>query len=151
MVKDISDERRAKQRIYARQYRIRHPDKARASSLKYRTKPEAKAKAAEQERKRTRLRRYNGFYRNRLLKEWEKRYLEAGRPRPDACDICGPSKRRIEFDHCHKRGHFRGWLCHRCNVVLGRVEDDPSLLMKMAAYLQRTQTDTSPQFTLPGI
>lgn len=65
----------------------------------------------------------------------------AGRPRPDVCDICGEHNSRrgdvIAFDHCHKHGHFRGWLCDRCNTSLGAAEDNPSLLRKMADYLER--------------
>lgn len=73
----------------------------------------------------------------------EKRLAEiAGRPRPDVCDICKePNTRRndvIAFDHCHKHGHFRGWLCDRCNTTLGAAEDRPDLLRKMADYLERT-------------
>lgn len=66
----------------------------------------------------------------------------AGRPRPEICDICGGKNTRrndiIAFDHCHKHGHFRGWLCDRCNVVLGATEDRPALLRDMADYLERT-------------
>lgn len=72
----------------------------------------------------------------------ERRLTEiAGRPRPFVCDICEkPNSRRdeiIAFDHCHKHGHFRGWLCDRCNLALGQVEDDPELLRKMAQYLEQ--------------
>ena len=60
----------------------------------------------------------------------------AGRPRPDECEVCGtPGKTR--FDHCHLTGHFRGWLCNRCNLSLGRLDDDPELLRKLADYLER--------------
>lgn len=65
----------------------------------------------------------------------------AGRPRPMVCDICkGTGKRGgvIAFDHCHAHGHFRGWLCDRCNTTLGAAEDRPDLLRKMAEYLERT-------------
>jgi hypothetical protein len=66
----------------------------------------------------------------------------AGRPRPDVCDICGENgiKGRwsaIVFDHCHETGIFRGWLCQRCNRVLGFVHDDTDLLHKLITYLQR--------------
>lgn len=81
----------------------------------------------------------------------ERRYGEADRPKAKVCDICGDSKFRIVFDHCHKRGHFRGWLCDRCNRALGFVEDDITLMQKMMAYLRRTRRSASRQFTLPGI
>lgn len=63
----------------------------------------------------------------------------AGRPRPSICDLCNqPSTKPkgIVFDHCHAKGHFRGWICDRCNKVLGLVYDDSQLLEKMANYLK---------------
>ena len=69
-----------------------------------------------------------------------KREAEAAHPRPDICEICGnpPNGRgALHWDHCHTTGAFRGWLCHSCNYSLGHVRDDPALLRKMAAYLDR--------------
>jgi hypothetical protein len=33
------------------------------------------------------------------------------------CQICGtvPKTRGLQWDHDHKTGATRGWLCHRCN------------------------------------
>lgn len=65
----------------------------------------------------------------------------AGRPRPLVCDICNEPGARdgvIAFDHCHTHGHFRGWLCDRCNTTLGAAEDRPDLLRKMADYLEQS-------------
>ncbi len=62
----------------------------------------------------------------------------AGRPRPDVCDLCHELNIRIVFDHCHATGKFRGWLCDRCNRVLGTVKDSRQLLMEMAVYLGRS-------------
>lgn len=59
----------------------------------------------------------------------------AGRPMPEICDVCGENHLRIVFDHCHRQGHFRGWLCDRCNKVLGMVKDDAKLLVQLAGYL----------------
>lgn len=69
---------------------------------------------------------------------------EMGRPRPVHCEMCGgaPSGRGnkplagICFDHDHLTGKPRGWLCDRCNKVLGLVGDDVSLLDTMARYLE---------------
>lgn len=61
----------------------------------------------------------------------------AGRPKPDVCEICSrrPGKRGLHFDHDHKTGQFRGWLCGRCNTALGMVEDDIGTLAFMIDYL----------------
>jgi hypothetical protein len=75
----------------------------------------------------------------------------AGRSKPDCCDVCGATGRRIDWDHSHQRGHFRGWLCNRCNAALGMVNDDVNVLRKLIAYLERSQENTSPQLTFPGV
>lgn len=77
----------------------------------------------------------------------------AGRSRPTVCDICSGNHKELKhngivFDHCHQHGHFRGWLCDRCNKTLGAVQDDTTLLRKMIAYLERNKTNNSPQLTL---
>jgi hypothetical protein len=66
------------------------------------------------------------------------RLEKTGRPKPSICDVCKKSNGRIVFDHCHVKGHFRGWLCDPCNQVLGLVKDDPSILRSLAKYLERT-------------
>lgn len=83
----------------------------------------------------------------------DERALLTGRPKPTGCDICGGNDKRwrLAYDHCHAKGHFRGWLCRRCNLVLGRVNDDPNLLRRMIAYLERTHANISPQFTFAGL
>jgi hypothetical protein len=82
----------------------------------------------------------------------ELRYASlAGRPKPDVCDICFKKIGNIVYDHCHKRGHFRGFLCDRCNTVLGLMEDNDTLLVAMAAYLKHNRINHSAQFALPGI
>lgn len=88
----------------------------------------------------------------RMLAKQEAEYVaEAGRPRPDICDICGGrGKRGIVFDHCHQTGQFRGWICDSCNIALGMARDSIDILTKMIAYLQRAD-GRSPQFALPGI
>ena len=65
-------------------------------------------------------------------------YLHAPRPEGATCELCGGDN-KIAYDHCHKTGNFRGWLCFRCNTTLGKVGDDPNLLRKMALYLENNQ------------
>lgn len=68
-----------------------------------------------------------------------------GRPRPMLCELCGdpPNGRGskphsgICFDHDHSTGAPRGWLCDRCNKVLGLVGDSAHLLRVLALYLER--------------
>jgi hypothetical protein len=74
-----------------------------------------------------------------------------GRARPDACDACGGNDGGIVFDHCHDKGHPRGWLCDRCNCALGFVQDDIDRLRKLIVYLERNRENASPQLTLSGV
>lgn len=55
---------------------------------------------------------------------------------PERCEVCGEPG-VICMDHCHTTLAFRGWLCRRCNLVLGQVNDSPDRLRKLAAYLER--------------
>lgn len=56
-------------------------------------------------------------------------------PLADHCAICAGAGEVL--DHDHATGAVRGTLCRRCNLLLGRVLDDPALLEAAAGYLQR--------------
>lgn len=55
------------------------------------------------------------------------------------CAICGvpeiECKARLCMDHDHQTGAFRGWLCARCNTLLGRVHDSVDILESAYNYL----------------
>lgn len=72
------------------------------------------------------------------LTEQQKAEKKAGRARPESCELCG-SIGKICFDHDHNTGEFRGWICWRCNIVLGHVRDNSELLMEMVKYLASNQ------------
>jgi len=71
---------------------------------------------------------------SRILRRQEK---IAGRKKPERCEICG-STENVCFDHDHETGEFRGWICHKCNSVLGYMKDSKELLIKMVDYLKKT-------------
>jgi hypothetical protein len=79
-----------------------------------------------------RLRRYRKIkpqVRNTFYK-----YKKATRIKSDYCEICN-NKCNTVFDHDHKTGKFRGWICHQCNISLGMVKDKIDILHKMIEYL----------------
>jgi hypothetical protein len=41
------------------------------------------------------------------------------------------------IDHDHVTGAVRGILCSPCNIGIGQLRDDPNLLRKAIAYLER--------------
>jgi len=67
----------------------------------------------------------------------EKQEKIASRKRPEICDIC-QRMGNICFDHDHKTGKFRGWICSNCNVALGMVDDNPQILIEMINYISNT-------------
>jgi hypothetical protein len=61
----------------------------------------------------------------------------------DCCAICGYSDMSDRnffplVDHCHKTGRVRGLLCLNCNMAIGKMRDDPSLLANAILYLERS-------------
>lgn len=69
-----------------------------------------------------------GISRNQRLE------ILAGRKKPEKCELCG-REGSICFDHDHKTGKFRGWICKKCNGALGMVDDNIQTLLLMIEYL----------------
>lgn len=72
------------------------------------------------------------------IEDYERRVsLQSGK-----CAICNrvPTTgrgKRLQIDHDHTTGRFRGLLCHKCNTALGTFGDDLEGVMKVVAYLRR--------------
>jgi len=84
----------------------------------------------------------NGRYKKLGVSRAE--YLAVLHGQLGACDICGKQEtpvqngtRGLHLDHDHKTGKRRGILCSRCNQVLGRVQEDVSILQTMIAYINK--------------
>lgn len=67
-----------------------------------------------------------------------KQYDEMFEKQSGNCIICGLPElmRRLSVDHDHETGKIRALLCERCNLLLGRVESNPELVIKMLEYLE---------------
>ncbi len=55
-------------------------------------------------------------------------------------DVIGKKKRSPILDHDHATGQLRDVLCNQCNKALGWFSDDPKLLRRAAAYLEKHQS-----------
>ncbi len=112
-----------RKREYARQYRAKHRETIREAKRKW--------NASNPERHRF------TNYRLRPAQIEEMRQVQGGR-----CAICprmlDQSRRSGEHvDHCHKTGKVRGLLCHHCNNILGKANDDVEILRSAIAYLEK--------------
>lgn len=123
----------------ARRYRAKHPETNEKAKAKYRANNLAKIRENDRQSQAKRRRenperqkiRYENWRARHEAKLWDK----AGRPRAYQCEICNKKEITV-FDHCHKTDLFRGWICDRCNKMLGLVKDCPILLRKLADYLE---------------
>lgn len=123
----------------ARRYRKKHPETNQKAKQKYRENNLDMIRESDKIRQAKRRKndpeaqkiRNEHFKIRREAKMWE----IAGRPRADKCELCGVLEMTV-FDHCHEHNHFRGWICDRCNRVLGSVKDDVKLLQAMINYLE---------------
>jgi len=68
------------------------------------------------------------------------------RPCPECCELCGktPKKYRLNLDHDHKTGQFRGWICGQCNASIGLLGDDVAGLQQAIFYLRKNQAPMLP-------
>jgi hypothetical protein len=55
------------------------------------------------------------------------------------CAICGgsPNGRHLAVDHDHSTGKIRGFLCTKCNTMLGSANDSTEILISAINYLQK--------------
>lgn len=73
---------------------------------------------------------------NEIVRRYRVDRLEAERlVEVSICEVCGGSD-RIVVDHNHITGKVRGSLCNGCNTALGLIGDRPTILRKLADYLE---------------
>ena len=84
----------------------------------------------------------------KLAKERKLLRLKHGLPPEDyKCPICNKLEDQLRgiggnagvwvLDHCHDSQVFRGFLCHNCNLALGKLNDDIETLQKAINYLSK--------------
>lgn len=75
----------------------------------------------------------------------EQIYEEERKKQDFSCLICKQHEDteflgKLNVDHDHKTGKYRGLLCTNCNHGLGKFKDDPELLKKAIEYLNAHST-----------
>ena len=98
-----------------------------------RNKQQAKWRAKNKES----VKNYNLVYRYNIDISKYKELLEE---QNNCCAICKGKKPLYKYftvDHCHKSGHVRGLLCHKCNKGLGLFNDNIDILKASIEYLNK--------------
>lgn len=122
-------------REYAREYRKKYPERIKEMGEKWRNNNRQKLTEDSRIYKKLhpdKVAISKAKSRKIILEKIE---LSVSRKKPDKCEICNRGG-RICFDHDHKNGKFRGWICYRCNLALGLMEDNVHLLKKLIKYLE---------------
>lgn len=134
-------------KAYQREYSAKHPERCKAAHKAYRL--------ANIDRMRAQNRAYHAdnaftYWAKSILRKfgvtavW---YIETLKAQGGGCAICGGKGRcldyrtgrlrRLPVDHNHTTGKTRGILCHRCNLMVGHMEERADWLRKAADYLQQ--------------
>jgi hypothetical protein len=78
--------------------------------------------------------------RKRVFGLTESQYEQLLRSRRKTCAVClrppPPGKPVLVLDHDHRTKVLRGFLCSKCNLALGLLNDSPAILRRLAAYLE---------------
>ena len=128
-------------------YRLAHPEEARAIVRRSRTKEEHRRhireynkRWLEQAKEKDPL-RYRRIYLKQRYGISHEEFEDAVAAQNGVCAICGcPPDGRfgvLVIDHDHKTGAVRQLLCTSCNRGLGVFKDDPQKLYRAAEYLAR--------------
>ena len=71
--------------------------------------------------------------------------LDVENPHPPAgtsCQICCRVS-KLNLDHCHATGKFRGYLCRECNLACGLLGDNSKNIRAALEYMERFEFENS--------
>jgi hypothetical protein len=76
-------------------------------------------------------------YRGYSRKWHRKKYgVNTGERRVGTCPLCDAEGVELRPDHNHETNKLRDWICARCNMALGFMEQN-SNLRRLLAYLEK--------------
>lgn len=84
-------------------------------------------------------RRHYDKHRETILARGRKKTQQKRAERTANCPICDTHEVLV-WDHNHKTGAFRAYICSPCNLALGHAKDNPTTLRRLADYLERETT-----------
>jgi hypothetical protein len=143
------DERRRKDRERTAKYRRENPEKIKV--IQKRSTERIKNNPGRLEKLRGWQKQYREENRKALSDGERKRrfgitperYSELLKSQNGVCAICNQPEiatrlgkvKALAVDHCHKSGKIRGLLCSDCNTGIGKLKDDPKVLLAAIQYL----------------
>lgn len=135
-----------KQKIYRKQYREKHLEKAKKQSKEWnrlnkirhqKTNREWYLKNKELTTLRNLQRRLKGY--GITIEYYNQMFVDQN----GLCAICGghnTNGRPLFVDHCHTTGKVRGLLCSHCNTGIGLLKDNITILQGAIKYLKSHQS-----------
>lgn len=69
----------------------------------------------------------------------------------NCCAICGihetsAPRQKLFVDHCHRTGKVRELLCSWCNIAIGNLREDPTIIYKAIEYVEKHNENTEKAF-----
>ena len=116
-----------------REWRKNNPEKAKAAVYRWNAKNKQRVKFLLRKRA---LKRYglDPEQFDELIQKQDGKCANPGCARK--LSIGGRSGSSASIDHDHKTGKLRAILCQACNVALGRLREDQSVILGLGAYLK---------------
>lgn len=112
-----------------------------ASDPEFRARCNAAAKASVRKNPEKYRAYHSAKHRRKATGRTQSEFGAAKEAQGGLCAVCKrpPSSKGLQADHCHKTGKKRALLCTRCNLTLGKLENEPDLVAKLMAYLEEHQ------------
>jgi hypothetical protein len=130
-----TESEKMRRREAVRRYGLKHPERVKEASIRYRSSEAGKKKYEENyQRKKEYLTVYSRMRRYNASQEEIETLLERGKR--DGCAICGCKDRQLVLDHNHITKQIRGMLCKRHNLLIVGLDAHPDELQAINAYLK---------------
>lgn len=138
-----SRENPEKQHEYDQRYYLKHREAEIAKRIQWRKDNPEKEQAYKMSERGRSVR--NAAGRRRAAKK--NGYAECTEypppPSDSKCSICHRQE-KLSLDHDHETGHFRGYICRKCNLGLGMLGDTTEAIRRVLHYLEHIAHERQP-------
>lgn len=134
LVRERNRRWRAKNSDYRKKWRLANPEKESEYQRRYYEKNRAKKKASNKRwwKEHPGAKTISQRKRNGCIDP-------SGEVKVGNCEICN-KRCKLRYDHNHKTGLFRGWLCNNCNMKLDwYIENQKGVRL----YVKKVQEDSN--------